>query len=185
MLAFFIETPHGVALSPCFLYEKPMAIPKNIVIQLEHEHRLVENIINDMRGAIDQVLREERAPVDLRHTFDEFSAIADDELYGHFDREEQVLFPFLLENFPDAKDAIRRLENGHDRMCGALSRMQRLLAQDEAAIENNFDTIAMLFARFDANFTQHVDQERELLQAMSQRLDEEQLKKLAAMLEEI
>lgn len=162
-----------------------MAIPDNIVTTLEHEHHHVEKIMDDMREAIGQVLREERAPVDLRDTFDAFSAIADDELYGHFDREEQVLFPFLLENFPDAKDTIRRLEHGHDRMCGALSRMQRLLAQDEAAIENNFDAIMMLFARFDTNFMQHVEEERELLSAMSKRLDPEQLKTLARMLSEI
>lgn len=162
-----------------------MTTRKNIVTQLEHEHEHVEKIIDDMRTAIAEVLRDERAPVDLRNTFDEFSAIADDELYEHFDREEQVLFPFLLKNFPDAKDTIRRLENGHDRMCGALSRMQRLLSQDEAAIENDFDTIAMLFARFDTNFMQHVEDERELLSAMSKRLEPAELKTLAQMLSEI
>lgn len=163
-----------------------MANTGTVIDQLEHDHILVEKIVDDLREAIQSALRGECEIVELRDNFSEFVSVADEELFEHFDREEQVVFPFLIENVPGAEDSIRRLENAHDRMCGAMSRMQRLLDEDgDERFAENFDTMVALFTRFDANFVRHSREELALFRTLGQQLAPDQLATLKNMLAEI
>lgn len=163
-----------------------MARETNIIEQLEHDHHIVERIVDDLREAIQNALRGELEVLELRDTFSEFVSVADEELFEHFDREEQVVFPFLIENVPDAQDSIRRLENAHDRMCGAMIRMQRIIEEpDDALFTENFDSLVALFTRFDANFGRHSREELALFHKLGEQLGPEELETLKAMLAEL
>lgn len=163
-----------------------MAESSNVLDQLEHDHLIVEKMVDDLREGIQAVLRGESDPLELRDTFSEFLSIADEELYEHFDREEQVVFPFLLANVPDAAESIRRLEYAHDRMCGAMSRMQRIVSElDDGDYTENFDALVALFARFDANFGRHSREEIALFHTLGEQLDADELATLKKLLAEI
>lgn len=163
-----------------------MARTNTVIDQLEHDHLIVEKIVSDLREAIQSALRGERDPLELRDTFSEFLSVADEELFEHFDREEQVVFPFLTETIPNAADSIQRLENAHDRMCGAMVRMQRILDEDgDTHFLESFDALVALFTRFDANFGRHSREELNLFRTLGEQLTPEQLATLKDLLAEI
>lgn len=163
-----------------------MSIPNDVIGQLEHDHLVIERMVEELREDIQSALRGECDPVELLDNFVEFLSAADEELFEHFDREEQVVFPFLLENVPDAAESIRRLEYAHDRMCGAVSRMQRMVSEgDQQTFLENFDGLVALFARFDANFGRHSREEIALFHTLGQQLTSSQLATLQQMLAEI
>ena len=113
---------------------------------------------------------------------DGFSPLAE-ELFEHFDREEQTLFPFILKCVPSFSSAVDGMIASHDRISGAMSRINRLL-QTGALTEDNFDAFVALFARFDASFVKHSQQEASLLEALSAQLEPEGQTELQAMLDE-
>lgn len=163
-----------------------MSKPDGIIGQLEHDHLVLERMVEDLRDEIQSALRGECEPAEVLETFIEFLSAADEELFEHFDREEQVVFPFLVENVPDAAESIRRLEYAHDRMCGAVSRLQRVVIEgDQQTFLENFDAIVALFARFDANFGRHTREEIALFRTLGEQLSSEQLVTLQEMLAEI
>jgi hypothetical protein len=63
--------------------------------------------------------------------------------------------------------------------------MEYLLAQGRPAADAGFDTLVALFARFDANFLKHADDERAFIDSLIQRLSPDQQTVVATMLEEI
>jgi len=44
----------------------------------------------------------------------------EDVLFSHFSREEEALFPFLIENVPASASAVAELGGSHDAICQAL-----------------------------------------------------------------
>lgn len=163
-----------------------MARTNTVIDQLEHDHLIVEKIVADLREAIQSALRGEREPIELRDTFAEFLSVADEELFEHFDREEQVVFPYLTDTIPNAADAILRLENAHDRMCGAMIRMQRIVDEaDDERFTEGFDALVALFTRFDANFVRHSKEELNLFRTLGEQLTDAQLATLKDLLAEI
>lgn len=155
------------------------------VARLEHDHIHLNRLVDDLRESTQAALRGECEALDLRGNLEEFIRVATDELFEHFDREETVLFPFLVENFPDIETTVSRLEAGHDRMCGLLSRMERMADADDDTFVADFDALIALFARFDANYVQHSREERALLRDLGLRLDVAQRKRVSALLREL
>ena len=154
------------------------------VQRLEHDHVHLNRIVDDLRESIHEVLRGERPPNDLRDTLDAFLALAQEELFAHFEREETALFPYLAERMPESREVIADLELAHDRMCGVVSRMQHLLRPDAPPLADQFDAIVGLFARFDANFLKHAREEWDLLKSASSRLEPEQRRELARLMDD-
>lgn len=153
--------------------------------RLEHDHQHLNRIVESLRLSIAAALRGERDQNDVLDDFDEFIRLVNEELFAHFEREESVLFPWVVEQLPDTQERISSMEVAHDRICGAASRMEYLIAQGRPAADAGFDTLVALFARFDANFLKHADDERAFIDSLTQRLSPEQQTVVAAMLEEI
>lgn len=153
--------------------------------KLHHDHVHLTRLVDGLRENTQACLRDDADPLDLRADFDEFLRIANDELFEHFDREETGLFPFLVEHFPDLRDAIGSLEAGHDRMCGQLTRMERLVALDDQAFAREVDSLVALFARFDATHAKHARIESDILSAVEARLDPQQRRALAEILADL
>ena len=99
-----------------------------------------------------------------------------EELFEHFAREEEFLFPYILEALPDQSDAIAQMQAAHDRICGAASRITNLE-------RTNADLALALFRRFDVEYTGHAQREAEFLRSLGTRLSPEQQRTLAGLLE--
>lgn len=95
-------------------------------------------------------------------------------LFLHFAREEEGLFPFVLEHVDGLADQIHEMQIAHDTICGALARMVHL-AQTNSALA----ILAPLFERFESAYAAHAQMEAEVLQELGTRLDAEHRTRLA------
>ena len=151
--------------------------------KFEHDHVHLTRMVDAIRDSIQGCLRGEVEPGELRDDFADFLSLLNEELYEHFDLEEEGLFPYILEHFADTKELIDSLQRGHDRMCGLASRMEHMLRNDAEAFGERFDALIALFARFDANYVKHAASERGLLRSLHERVNPAQRKALAEILE--
>ncbi len=158
---------------------------EDAVTKLEHEHEQLNRLVDGLRDSTQQCLRGEATHAELRADLGEFLRVAQDELFEHFDVEETGLFPYLLDALPDTQDVVRGLEAGHDRMCGLLSRMERMLDLADERFEEEFEGLIALFARFDAIYARHSRDEAKLLRDIASRLNNEQRKTVARIVAEI
>lgn len=97
-----------------------------------------------------------------------------EQLFLHFAREEEGLFPFVSEAVPDLADQVHAMALAHDAICGGLARMCHL-----AAANAEIATIAAVFTRFEIAYASHAEVEARLLDRLSGRLDHEQNARLA------
>lgn len=137
--------------------------------QLEHDHTTLSQAVADLRATLSRVPR------------DVFVAKLDavmDELFEHFAREEEGLFPYLLQQVPDQAEAIAQLQAAHDRICGAASRLKALSPEQ-------IDLAITLFKRFDAEYTGHAQREAEFLRSLGARLSASQHEALAEILRDL
>jgi iron-sulfur cluster repair protein YtfE (RIC family) len=139
-------------------------------------------MVEAVNDAVQAALRGERTPQEIQSEVIEFLTVAEDEIYEHFDREEQGLFPFVIKTMPDSEKRVRDLEMAHDRMCGVLSRMHRIADQAGEAFANDFDAFVAIFARFEANYSKHSKDEWHLLNELGQQVDDEDREELAEIL---
>ena len=155
------------------------------VTQLEHDHVHLTKMVESIRESVQSCLRGEMQPTDLEEDFLELLELLREELYEHFDKEEQALFPYILAHFADTEEAIRGLEKGHDRMCGVATRMERMITGDDETFGEGFDGLVALFARFDANYVKHARDEARLLRSLQDRLSPEQRTEIAELIREL
>lgn len=154
--------------------------------QLHHDHLHLNRLVDDVRVQLNDCLRDEGNSEELFGTVEEFLAAASEELFEHFDAEESGLFPYVLERLPATKAKIRSLENGHDKICGTLTRMERFVSHgDPKAFAEEFDTFVALFARFDANYSKHALEEQAMLTSLMTQLGAVERAEIARLLAEI
>lgn len=161
------------------------AVTIDAIQKLEHEHVHLNRVVESLRESIEAALRGEREVAELRDEFVEFVGLVEEEIFEHFEEEEGTLFPWVIEQLPDTANTIATLEVSHDRICGTAGRMSWLLTQGEATFESSFDQFVALFARFDANFTKHAREERELLRSLHARLNADQRRQLTELLRQL
>jgi iron-sulfur cluster repair protein YtfE (RIC family) len=99
-----------------------------------------------------------------------------EQLFLHFAREEEGLFPFVLEHVDGLADRIQEMQVAHDTICGALARMVHL-AQTNSALA----ILAPLFERFESAYATHAQMEAALLEQLGPRLDADQRTRLSAL----
>jgi hypothetical protein len=137
--------------------------------RLEHDHSALSQAVSDLRTRIDSESLGDEFIQELR-------AVADD-LFEHFAREEEGLFPFIAEALPDQIGTLEELQVAHDRICGAAA---RILAVQKPEL----GVVLPLFRRFDAEYTGHARREVEFLRSLESRLSESQRAALAKILAE-
>jgi hemerythrin-like domain-containing protein len=155
------------------------------VNRLEHDHQHLNRIVESVRSAIAEALRGEREHADVMEDFEAFVRLVNEDLFEHFEREESVLFPWVLEVLPDTAERIASMESAHDRICGAASRIEYALTQGKDNPDQQFETLVAMFARFDANFVKHAQDERNFIDSMAARMTAEQRAVVAKMLDDI
>lgn len=144
------------------------AVSHDPVRALEHDHAHLSKLVADLRSMLRAL--DPDASHDIAGTL---VALRDD-LFEHFAREEEALFPWLASALPDLQPSIAKLEGAHDRICGALSRLVSLVSKGPEAMRVQQALIEHLFERFDAEYVDHARGESELLRGLASRLDERQ-----------
>ena len=99
-------------------------------------------------------------------------------LFLHFAREEEGLFPFVAQHVSALAEQIHVMEVAHDTICGALVRMVHLTSTAAPLA-----TVEHVFERFENAYAAHAVAESELLGELATRLDSEQRTTLAALVE--
>jgi iron-sulfur cluster repair protein YtfE (RIC family) len=150
---------------------------------VEHDHLELSRRIAALHEEI-TALRRRGAKVepmadDLVQALVELS----EELFEHFAREEEELFPFVVRQLPDLAPKVAALVEGHDRICGAASRL--LALKDRAPTRGNVDLAASLFQRLVEVYADHSGREMALFEAVAPRLDAAKLEEISALMREI
>jgi len=110
---------------------------------------------------------------------DELVALRE-ELFHHFAQEEEGLFPFVAEAFPDHADRIDEMARAHDGICGALARACHLAADDaDKAL------VIAMFARFEVAYATHAKLEGGLLEELGPKLSLAQRQRLADLVRDL
>jgi hemerythrin-like domain-containing protein len=134
------------------------------VAVLEHDHLALSQRVLLLRTLFDGLSIRR---VDLQALARDVSALQD-ELLVHFAREEEVLFPFVVERCPDLSDDVARLNAEHDAVCGGLERL-RFLAESETSLRLDANLLAT-FDRFERTYAEHAREELALLRTVAARL---------------
>jgi hypothetical protein len=140
---------------------------------LEHDHTTLSKAVAELRAEA----AAERPGFPDDEFIGKLQKLAE-ELFEHFAREEEGLFPFILEVLPDQAESIAQMQAAHDRICGAASRIAQLGDRPNAPLALS------LFRRFDAEYTGHAQREAEFLRSLWTRLTEAQRTQLAEVLHE-
>ncbi len=136
---------------------------------LVHDHTDINRRVFELGkllagNAVDQESRADQLLCELR-----------EELFLHFAREEEGLFPFVTERLPELAPSIEAMATAHDAICGVVARMCHLVTTA------NLLTMRGLFERFEVTYAQHAKLEAELLRQLAARLDSAQRTQLAAL----
>jgi hypothetical protein len=99
-----------------------------------------------------------------------------DQLFLHFAREEEGLFPFIAHVLPDLAHRVDQMGIAHDTICGALAR-----ACHSAETDAELGIVISLFERFQVAYADHASAEALLLRSLDQRLDRAQRDTLAGL----
>ncbi|HLL25101.1 MAG TPA: hemerythrin domain-containing protein, partial [Kofleriaceae bacterium] len=90
-----------------------------------------------------------------------------EQLFLHFAREEEGLFPFVTEVVVELSDQLQDMLIAHDTICGALARMVHLAQAGGSSMA----MLAQLFDRFENAYATHAQMESQLLAELASRLD--------------
>lgn len=102
-----------------------------------------------------------------------------EDLFLHFAREEEGLFPFVTERFPELADSVDAMATAHDAICGVVARMCHVVSSSTVM------TMRSLFERFEQAYAHHAKREAALLAQLAGRLDEAERAKLAQLVRDL
>jgi hypothetical protein len=101
-----------------------------------------------------------------------------EQLFLHFAREEEGLFPFVSEAVPELAEQVHAMALAHDAICGGLARTYHL-----AATNAEVKAITAVFLRFEAAYASHAEIEAQLLRTLGSRFGPEHHARLAALVD--
>lgn len=142
------------------------------LLALEHDHVHLSRLVAELRSLV-RALGEGEPRPELRDDIVAVLSSIRDDLFDHFAREEEILFPYLEQALPELRESLARLEGAHDRICGGVSRLIALAEKGEALWQASA-LVGQLFERFDREYGEHARGESELLRGLAARLDDAQ-----------
>ncbi|MBA2541790.1 MAG: hemerythrin domain-containing protein [Deltaproteobacteria bacterium] len=139
--------------------------------ELSHDHEDLNRQVLDIGARLvsDEPAASNARLVELR-----------EQLFLHFAREEEGLFPFVVDHFPDLVDRVRQMETAHDAICGAVARMCHMLAAGTNPL-----ALTPVFERFELAYAGHAKVEAELLFSLRKRVDADQRLALAELVRDL
>ncbi len=139
------------------------------VLELLHDHEDLNQLVRD----VGELARRDDG-VDPRALEAQLGELRE-QMFLHFAREEEGLFPSIAQALPDTADDVAALLVAHDAVCGALARMLH------AARSGSPVQVRVIFERFESAYTAHARAERAFLQSLAGRLSPEDARDLSAL----
>jgi iron-sulfur cluster repair protein YtfE (RIC family) len=146
------------------------------IAHLAHDHREINRQVLAVGAAL-RKLQHDRAAL---ATFTAVLSNLHDLLFLHFAREEEGLFPFLAESFPELAERVHEMTVAHDAICGALTR-----ARYFATGTGDVEAIRVMYERFEISYAGHASQEAALLHDVDARLDRAQRAALVGLIDDL
>ncbi|MCX5746873.1 MAG: hemerythrin domain-containing protein [Proteobacteria bacterium] len=148
------------------------------VKDLAHDHTTLNARVIALGARLADLGRPETAAA-TSEVADDLGALRE-ELFHHFAREEEGLFPFVAEAFPDQARHVDAMALAHDGICGALARAYHLAADDA-----DLTIVLAVYARFEAAYAAHARFEAALFDELGPRLTGEHRDQLAALVRDL
>jgi iron-sulfur cluster repair protein YtfE (RIC family) len=146
---------------------------------VEHDHGQLSQKLAALNAEI-TALREAGASIEpMADDLVQALVALSEELFEHFAAEEEGLFPLIVRHAPDLAPAVAALVEGHDRICGAATRL--LALRDRAPTRGTVDLAASLCQRLVEVYAEHSGREIELLSSLAPRLDAAARAEIAAL----
>ncbi len=142
--------------------------------QLDHTHEHLSALV----VALAELISAERAAAarasDRHRAFACLAEQLRDELFNHFAREEEGLFPYVREKLGEEHGAIvERLVSSHDNVCRAVLRLVEIARGSESLA-----SVRAAFEEFEDLYALHSQDEAALLGSHERRLDAAQRRTL-------
>jgi iron-sulfur cluster repair protein YtfE (RIC family) len=134
----------------------------------EHDHTDLTRKIAALHAEVTALRDASRSPEPLAADLVEALVMLTEDLFEHFAHEEEALFPYILERAPDLAPTVASLVEGHDRICGAASRL--LALRDRAPTRGTIELAASLLQRLVEVYGEHSALERDVLAGLAPRL---------------
>jgi iron-sulfur cluster repair protein YtfE (RIC family) len=138
------------------------------ITDLTHDHGDLNRRVLDLGAALRRATRDPDLATKL--------AALREQLFFHFAREEEGLFPFVAEHLPALATQVDEMAVAHDAICGALARMCHM-----AASEAELSLLGRVFERFEAAYGAHAAVEANLLKTLDGAINADQRTQLAAL----
>lgn len=139
--------------------------------EIVHDHGALNRMVRELgarvRGGDRDVANEDHTLVRLINSLRE-------ELFRHFAREEEGLFPFISEVLPELDVRVQEIAVAHDTICGALSRLFHL-----SVTSLSTSALEPVFTRFESAYAAHSALEGVLLLELGPLRDAGQRARLA------
>jgi iron-sulfur cluster repair protein YtfE (RIC family) len=149
---------------------------------LENDHFRLGSEVAQLHDRITQ-LRADAASDAARTEVVPVIARLLEQLFAHFAREEEVLFPYLQSAGLLSPTQLAQLLSAHDRICGTAARIHGLAVASKLS-QDDLGLLFSLFERFESEFTAHSEFEGEFLANVASSLDSEHESHLAELLAE-
>jgi iron-sulfur cluster repair protein YtfE (RIC family) len=145
---------------------------RDAVRDLTHDHQEINRRVRAVSAKVQQ-LRDTRVS-DLTAMLDELR----EQLFLHFAREEEGLFPFVAEVAPALSSKVHDMAVAHDTICGALARACYLAHSGADAA-----SLVALYERFEQAYAMHSAAEADVLATIDGLLDAGQRERLASLVD--
>ncbi|MCU0654338.1 MAG: hemerythrin domain-containing protein [Polyangiaceae bacterium] len=149
------------------------------ILQLEHDHdesrRHLRLLLSELVSQVQDVRRDlQEIHVDFQEALDAMCREVD-----HFTSEESVLFPAIVEVWPEASGKIELIRGSHQQVDGCVARLGALIAMEPGALQARLAELTELVQAFLVEFDRHAELEHELFAGMSAALSPEQRRQIA------
>lgn len=148
--------------------------PRDPVAEFQHDHGSLNELVRAL-GALVRKADSDASAGQREHVANALSELRE-ELFLHFAREEEGLFPFVSATLPDLHETVTRMVAAHDGICGTVARMTHIVSIGEGDVTGQ---LAAIFARFETAYAEHARREYALLDQIGPRLSAEQRAELA------
>jgi len=141
----------------------------DLIERLTHDHLPLTQAVDNLRS----LLLEQPDVNTFSECWENIGDLTEflrDELLEHFGREEEALFPFVVDALPELGACVASLESEHDSLCGAVTRLAHLAQRGQDVLQEQFPLAQATFERFETNYLQHAEKERDFLQAIAKGL---------------
>lgn len=135
-----------------------------------HDHGHLAVLVVELREALERARLGHRTPAAAHADVAERLERLREDLFLHFAREEEALFPYVLAKLPQFHGTVAGILAAHDGICGALSRMTHLARRGSGELAGQLPAILALFARFESAYGRHAGEEASLLRSLGDRL---------------